>query len=166
MKLNFPMGRATPCSINVPSQFTLFIQFKILPHFLLRAKMFSHCSLLHFCLFIGSVPWETAVTLWCTPACLQNSLVLGFHWLCLLTYICRHKRTLGCRALTNRLQLQRDLLCRSKLQGSFHAYLSKMLFHHINLSMIITGLKLETYIKLLVLYHQLPSSLHLRYGPR
>ena len=70
MKLNFPMGTIISGFINFSSQLssTLFIQFKILPHFLLRAKGFSHCNSLCFCLFVGPVPQDSAVTLWCTPA--------------------------------------------------------------------------------------------------
>lgn len=170
MKLNFPMGTVIPCFINFSSQFTsLFIQFKILSYFLLRAKGFTHCSPLHFCLFIGPVPRNSAVTLWCTPAQLRISLILWFHWLYSLIYIYRHKHTSVCRGLVNRPWLWRELLCRRKLQDFFHAHLSKMLFHHTNLSMLIPCLKLKTCIKLwtyiLALDHQLTASLHLRCTP-
>lgn len=150
MKLNFPMGTIISRFINFSSHLTstLFIQFKILPHFLLRAKGFSLCNPFRFCLFIGAVPQDSDVTLWCTPALLHTSLILGFHWLYPLTYIFRHKHTLVCGALANRPWLWRELLCRRKLPDSFHAHLSKMLFYHISLCTLIPCLKLKTCIKL------------------
>lgn len=121
MKLNCPMGTVISCFMNFSSQLTStpFIQFKILPHFLLRAKGFSHCNLLCFCLLVDPVPRDSDVTLRCAPPWLHVSLILGFHWLCPLIYTYRHKHTLGMESSGKQTLAVKGVTLQKKTAGPF-----------------------------------------------